>query len=261
MVKKETKDRLRLHFSAAPPPEESAIHTTIQVLTREAMRAQRAQKTGASKPSFAHLIAAQIRTTKGAVWFFQACVILLLLFVVLQTGNLSTVFAAFSAAAAVLSGISIAGLAFGRGTKIIEINYACYFDYRQVVIARMIAYGCGDLLALLLLGFLGSSFLPLGFIDIALCTGTSFFITSFICLFLFSKYQGDAVLVLCGTSSFLIAALTASLWSLNSQLIQNLLLDFWPLIILAASVGIFLCARSILKKIKAGIDTMEAHTF
>lgn len=260
MTEKDIEQRLRQHFNTAPLPKEEAIENTVRIVSHEAVRQQAEQAPPLLAPHFGRLIMAQVRLTKGLVWILQAAVILFALIIAAQADNLSATFAAFGSASAIIAGISVAGIIYGKGSAFTEINYTCHFDYRQVVVARMVVYGAGDLLALLALTALGSSLLPIGFGSIVACAGTSFFLTSFACLLLLSRYRGDSGLILCTITSLLIAVLLAYFWDMYPRFIHVATIDLWPLVILCAGAGTILCARSLLNKINSGFDHIKPKT-
>lgn len=259
VTKKDIEKRLRQHFSATPLPEQEVIEGVVRIVAQEAGR-QRAVRGSIFSPNFSELIMAQIRVTKGFVWVVQLAVIAFALLLTTQSGTVAGIYATFGAAAAILAGISVAGIAYGRDSALTELTCTCHFDYRQVVIARMISYGLGDFIALILLTVVGSSLLPVGFGSVVACAASSFFATGFACLLLLSFYRGEAVFSLCAGLSVVIAGLLSWFWHFYPNFLRTLTIDLWPFLVLCTGVGILLCGRFLLRTANSGLENIQAKT-
>lgn len=248
--------RIAQHFNTAPLPEQTRIDATVSAVLAEAARVERPAASSLVAPSWLSLIAIQIRTSKGAVWIAQGIVVVLALFFIAGTDTLASALAAFGSAGALLSAISIAGVVHNNNASLTEINYSCHFDYRQVTVARMMAYGIGDALVLILLIVSGFVLLPTGFGSAALCACVSFFFSGFVCMLVFTRYRGPHALLFSTTILTVIALGTAYLWYNSAQLIAGVSSGFWMIAIIALALGITLLARSYLARINYGYDAL-----
>ncbi len=257
-----TEQKTREHSSVEPPVisaqervqagqgsgEHSLAHARKQLLS----------------PSVAELIRSQIRATKGLVWIAQAALVLLTLLAALLITNQAYALGAFGAAGAILAGISIAGIAYDQNSPLAEMSYSFHYDYRQIVLVRMMVYGLGDLVGLLLLSGAGSLLAPFGlstlslsFSEVLFCASETFFLSGFVCFAVIGQYRGEASILLCIVFSLLIATLNQILWSEYTHLLTATPMLFWLVLMACAAAGLVLLARRILAKIDAGYGSVK----
>lgn len=238
-----------------------AVHagvTQAEVTRTKATHAEKSAGSALVSPSWLLLIAAQIRASKGVVWIAQAVIVTLAIIFIANTDTLAAVLAAFGSAAALLSAISVAGVIYNNNASLTEISYSCHFDYRQVTVARMLAYGIGDALVLAILIISGFVMLPSGFSSAALCACVSFFFSGFMCMLLFAYYRGPHALVLSTAAVVAIAAITAYGWYYSAHLATSVSGGFWLIAIVVFALGILLLARSYLARISEGYDVLNS---
>lgn len=173
---------------------------------------------------------------------------------------------AFGAASAILAGLTIASTLHDRNSPFFEMSYCFHFDYRRIVITRIMIYGFGDLVGLSVLAISGSSLHSLGLSatsphigEVVLCSGLSFFFTGAVCLFLLSRYRGEASLTLCFVFSALIATASSVFWVRFSDLLYGIPTPFWLIVLIVTLATLVLCTNSILKRIDAGYEFIRGE--
>jgi hypothetical protein len=260
--------KLEAYFASVPTPATATVDEAVNRIVKKAAQrptshatSHATQNSALIVPSILSLVSSQLRASRGLVWIAQAIVVLLALIVAASTNERAFMLGALGAASAILAGITVAGISFDQGSPFVEVSYSFHFDYRQVMIARMMLYGLGDLIGLTLLTLLGASLAQLGLSDVApnfgdvvLCSSVTFFSTGFVCFLLISRYRGEAATVLCFAFSALIAITSDVLWSNYPSLLYKMPGVFWAALIIAGLVGLLLCARSMFTKINAGYD-------
>ena len=259
---------MREHYAThgiVPAPDESALNETVKAAVAESVRRHAAQEKKLFAPSVVDLVFSQLRTTKFLVWIIQAAAVVLALVFVVGREEQAQIFGTIGAASAILAGLSVAGMTFDQNASLVEMSYSFHFNYRQIVLTRMLLYGFVDLIGLIALTLLGSSLSPLGLSAIApgvaevlLCSATTFFATGFACLFAISRYQGGGVLLLCSAVSLVIVLATILLFRGYSNLLFSLPILYWLLLIAVVVIGLILCARSFFSKINAGYEHIRS---
>lgn len=141
--------RLAAHYRAARPASGADARDGLaRAMASEARRACRGETVPQAALSFVGFVAAQARLIRPAVWLAHLALVALAALVCAsapdEPGTACAV--AVLGAAAVL--VEAPALLASKASGVAELEFACRFDHRSVLAARMVVLGCSGVLTL-----------------------------------------------------------------------------------------------------------------
>lgn len=219
--------------------------------------AHQRRKAPAAAPAggFAHFAFEQARFVRTWVWAAQAGILALTAAgsLLAPTGEAASCVAAVAAALTVLVGVP--DLVRSRESGVAEVEYACFFDFHQVLAARMVALGLTDVAALAFMVLAVPALAGTDPLLVFLHASVPYFATAFGSLWI-ATHVRTGVTTRCFALGVLAASLAVVAWQTAPALYTASAAGLWAALLALALAATAVEAHACLNNAAAGLDRL-----
>lgn len=207
-------------------------------------------------PSFSRFVAAQARFIGPGTWLAHVALVLLAVALCIMAPNGEATSFAVAAVGAATMLVEVPPLLASKTYGVSELEYACVFDHRSALTARMIALGCSA--ALLITALAGAMPALTGTSTVAVLVHVCppYFLSCIGCLEIARRVSAANATGASAAWCFAVASATLALWLAAPQLYAATATGAWGLAGAAALAGVLHEARLLLRQAGQGLDAV-----
>ena len=207
-------------------------------------------------PSFSRFVAAQARFIGPGTWLAHVALVLLAVALCIMAPNGEATSFAVAAVGAATMLVEVPPLLAGKTYGVSELEYACVFDHRSALTARMVALGCSA--ALLVTALAGAMPALTGTTAVAVLVHVCppYFLSCIGCLEIARRVSAANATSASAAWCFAVAGVTLALWLAAPQLYAATATGAWGLAGAAALIGVLHEARLLLRQAGQGLDAV-----
>lgn len=207
-------------------------------------------------PSFARFVAAQARFIGPGTWLAHVALVLLAVALCTMAPNGEATSFAVAAVGAATMLVEVPPLLASKTYGVSELEYACVFDHRSALTARMVALGCSA--ALLVTALAGAMPALTGTTAVAVLVHVCppYFLSCIGCLEIARRVSAANATSASAAWCFAVAGVTLALWLAAPQLYAATATGAWGLAGAAALIGVLHEARLLLRQAGQGLDAV-----
>ena len=207
-------------------------------------------------PSFARFVATQARFIGPGTWLAHVALVLLAVALCIMAPNGEATSFAIAAVGAATMLVEVPPLLASKTYGVSELEYACVFDHRSALTARMIVLGCSA--ALLVTALAGAMPALTGTTTVAVLVHVCppYFLSCIGCLEIARRASAANATGASAAWCFAVAGATLALWLAAPQLYAATATGAWGLAGGAALVGVLHEARLLLRQAGQGLDAV-----
>lgn len=266
----EIEARLRAHYRAqrtscavSSEQREAVARRVLMEVARVAGAAPDANVGAASSPhAFARFVLGQARFIRKRVWAAQVALVIVMvalcgaaewMFPDAAAGQ-TALLASLLGAAAVAVGLPDLMASRVNGTE--ELEYACRFDCRSVMLARMILLGGSEVLAVTVAAVATPALVGTSTFSLLLHACAPYFLACLGCLALARRLDAQAALPAMVAWTALVMMASIALYKLVRMAYETASVGAWALVAAAAAILALREARRWLDQVSAGLDCL-----
>lgn len=207
-------------------------------------------------PSFSRFVAAQARFIGPGTWLAHVALVLLAVALCIMAPNGEATSFAVAAVGAATMLVEVPPLLASKTYGVSELEYACVFDHRSALTARMVALGCSA--ALLVTALAGAMPVLTGTTAVAVLVHVCppYFLSCIGCLEIARRVSAANATGASAAWCFAVAGVTLALWLAAPQLYAATATGAWGLAGAAALIGVLHEARLLLRQAGQGLDAV-----
>lgn len=207
-------------------------------------------------PSFSRFVAAQARFIGPGTWLAHVALVLLAVALCIMAPNGEATSFAVAAVGAATMLVEVPPLLASKTYGVSELEYACVFDHRSALTARMVALGCSA--ALLVTALAGAMPVLTGTTAVAVLVHVCppYFLSCIGCLEIARRVSAANATSASAAWCFAVAGVTLALWLAAPQLYAATATGAWGLAGAAALIGVLHEARLLLRQAGQGLDAV-----
>lgn len=207
-------------------------------------------------PSFSRFVAAQARFIGPGTWLAHVALVLLAVALCITAPNGEATSFAVAAVGAATMLVEVPPLLASKTYGVSELEYACVFDHRSALTARMVALGCSA--ALLVTALAGAMPVLTGTTAVAVLVHVCppYFLSCIGCLEIARRVSAANATSASAAWCFAVAGVTLALWLAAPQLYAATATGAWGLAGAAALIGVLHEARLLLRQAGQGLDAV-----
>ncbi len=207
-------------------------------------------------PSFSRFVAAQARFIGPGTWLAHVALVLLAVALCIMAPNGEATSFAVAAVGAATMLVEVPPLLASKTYGVSELEYACVFDHRSALTARMVALGCSA--ALLVTALAGAMPALTGTTAVAVLVHVCppYFLSCIGCLEIARRVSAANATSASAAWCFAVAGVTLALWLAAPQLYAATATGAWGLAGAAALIGVLHEARLLLRQAGQGLDAV-----
>lgn len=207
-------------------------------------------------PSFARFVATQARFIGPGTWLAHVALVLLAVALCTMAPNGEATSFAIAAVGAATMLVEVPPLLASKTYGVSELEYACVFDHRSALTARMIALGCSA--ALLITALAGAMPALTGTSTVAVLVHVCppYFLSCIGCLEIARRVSAANATGASAAWCFAVASATLALWLAAPQLYAATATGAWGLAGAAALAGVLHEARLLIRQAGQGLDAV-----
>lgn len=207
-------------------------------------------------PSFARFVATQARFIGPGTWLAHVALIFLAVALCIMAPNGEATSFAVAAVGAATMLVEVPPLLASKTYGVSELEYACVFDHRSALTARMVALGCSA--ALLVTALAGAMPALTGTTAVAVLVHVCppYFLSCIGCLEIARRVSAANATSASAAWCFAVAGVTLALWLAAPQLYAATATGAWGLAGAAALIGVLHEARLLLRQAGQGLDAV-----
>lgn len=207
-------------------------------------------------PSFSRFVAAQARFIGPGTWLAHVALVLLAVALCTMAPNGEATSFAVAAVGAATMLVEVPPLLASKTYGVSELEYACVFDHRSALTARMVALGCSA--ALLITALAGAMPALTGTTAVAVLVHVCppYFLSCIGCLEIARRVSAANATSASAAWCFAVAGVTLALWLAAPQLYAATATGAWGLAGAAALIGVLHEARLLLRQAGQGLDAV-----
>ena len=205
-------------------------------------------------PSFSRFVAAQARFIGPGTWLAHVALVLLAVALCIMAPNGEATSFAVAAVGAATMLVEVPPLLASKTYGVSELEYACVFDHRSALTARMVALGCSA--ALLVTALAGAMPVLTGTTAVAVLVHVCppYFLSCIGCLEIARRVSAANATSASAAWCFAVAGVTLALWLAAPQLYAATATGAWGLA--GAVIGVLHEARLLLRQAGQGLDAV-----
>lgn len=207
-------------------------------------------------PSFSRFVAAQARFIGPGTWLAHVALVLLAVALCIMAPNGEATSFAVAAVGAATMLVEVPPLLASKTYGVSELEYACVFDHRSALTARMVALGCSA--ALLVTALAGAMPALTGTTAVAVLVHVCppYFLSCIGCLEIARRVSAANATSASAAWCFAVAGVTLALWLAAPQLYAATATGAWGLAGAAALIGVLHETRLLLRQAGQGLDAV-----
>lgn len=207
-------------------------------------------------PSFSRFVAAQARFIGPGTWLAHVALVLLAVALCIMAPNGEATSFAVAAVGAATMLVEVPPLLASKTYGVSELEYACVFNHRSALTARMVALGCSA--ALLVTALAGAMPVLTGTTAVAVLVHVCppYFLSCIGCLEIARRVSAANATSASAAWCFAVAGVTLALWLAAPQLYAATATGAWGLAGAAALIGVLHEARLLLRQAGQGLDAV-----
>lgn len=207
-------------------------------------------------PSFSRFVAAQARFIGPGTWLAHVALVLLAVALCIMAPNGEATSFAVAAVGAATMLVEVPPLLASKTYGVSELEYACVFDHRSALTARMVALGCSA--ALLVTALAGAMPVLTGTTAVAVLVHVCppYFLSCIGCLEIARRVSAANATSASAAWCFAVAGVTLALWLAAPQLYAATATGAWGLAGAAALIGVLHEVRLLLRQAGQGLDAV-----
>lgn len=260
MDTRELERRLATHFKATRvEPDPRAKAATLAEVRRAAAAEGRASARSeqAGSMSFAHFVIGQLRFVGVRTWLAQAALLAFMFLACTWIGgglDCSPIVAAVGALTVV---VGLPELFKSSDENVVELEYACRFDCRHVVISRLILLGLSDIVMLTCAMIAVPALSGMQPFEVFLFTCIPYFCTCTVCFWIANHVKRGTSTQLSLLLGFAIVLFASTAWQSLPRFYLMASTGVWAALFCVAAVAACVQAKAYLVRVGAGIDHLQ----
>lgn len=202
----------------------------------------------------------QVRFIGKEVWFLQAALILsqFLLYGWESPGEASAPVVSIIGALTVTVGVP--ELFRSKNSNVAELEYACHFDCRHAVIARLVILGLSDIVILTCLVIAVPALGQLDPFSVFLFACVPYFATCTGCLWVVNHVEHAASSQLCLLCGVIVALAALVVWQAAPQIYFATSIGVWAMLFCVTAITTAVQVKRYLARIRSGLDHLPRPT-
>lgn len=214
----------------------------------------------AHAPSFARFVAAQARFIGPGTWLAHLALVLLAVALCTMAPNGEATSFAVAAVGAATMLVEVPPLLTSKRHGVSELEYACVFDHRSALTARMIVLGCSATLLITALAGAMPVLTGASAVDVLVHACLPYFLACIGCLEIARRTSAANATGTAAAWCLLVASGGLALWLAVPQLYAATATGAWGLAGAAALAGVLHEARLLLRQAGQGLDAVAPRT-
>lgn len=207
-------------------------------------------------PSFARFVAAQARFIGPGTWLAHVALVLLAVMLCTMAPNGEATSFAIAAVGAATMLVEVPPLLASKTHGVSELEYACVFDHRSALTARMIVLSCSAALLITVLAGAMPALTETSAVAVLVHICPPYFLACIGCLEIARRVSAANATGTSAAWCLAVASATLALWLAAPQLYAATATGAWGLAGGAALVGVLHEARLLLRQAGQGLDAV-----